>query len=134
MGEKKGKVPMLPVWLSPTQVRIAPVSEKHLKYSKTLAEKIEKENIRVDIDDRNITVPKKIRFSELEWVPYTIVVGNKEIKSKNFPIRNRKSGKVEKMKIDNFIKQIKKEISDKPFRKSSMSRFLTKRPKFVASM
>jgi len=134
MDEKRGKIPMLPVWLSPTQVRIVPVSEKHLKYSKELAEKIEKQNIRVDVDDRNLTVPKKIRSSELEWVPYTIVVGNKEIKSKTFPIRIRKSGKVEKMKIDIFIKKIKKEIENKPFIKLSLSEFLTKRPKFVASI
>ena len=134
MNEKKGKVSMIPTWLSPTQVRIVPVSEKHLKYSKELVEKIERENIRVDIDDRNLTVPKKIRSSELEWIPYTIVVGDKEVKSKTFPIRIRKSGKVEKMKIDLFIKKIKKEIENKPFRKSSLSKFLTKRPKFVASI
>jgi threonyl-tRNA synthetase len=134
MNEKKGKVPMLPIWLSPTQVRIVPVSEKHFKYSKELVEKIEKENIRVDMDDRNLTVSKKVRASEMEWVPYTIVVGDKEIKSKTFPIRIRESGKVEKMKIDIFIKKIKKEIEDKPFRKSSLSKFLTKRPKFVASI
>jgi threonyl-tRNA synthetase len=133
IDEKKGKIPKFPTWLSPTQVRIVPVSEKHLKYANQVAEEIEKENLRVDIDDRNLTVEKKVRSSELEWVPYTIVVGEKEIKSNNFPIRIRESGNVKNMKLKEFIESIKKELLNKPFRKLSLSKFLTERPKFVAS-
>jgi threonyl-tRNA synthetase len=133
MDGKKGKIPKFPTWLSPTQVRIVPVSEKHLKYANQVAEEIEKENLRVDIDDRNLTVEKKVRSSELEWVPYTIVVGEKEIKSNNFPIRIRESGNVKNMKLKEFIESIKKELLNKPFRKLSLSKFLTERPKFVAS-
>lgn len=132
MDGKRGKVPMFPTWLSPTQVRIVPVSEKHTKFAEKIAKKIEKENMRVDIDDRNLTVQKKIRYSELEWTPYTIVVGDKEIKSKNFPVRIRESGEVKKMKIDKFIKLVRKEVEGKPFRNLSLPKFLTKRPKFVA--
>ena len=132
MNEKNGKVPMFPTWLSPTQVRIVPVSENHIKFAKEITKKIEEEKMRVDIDDRNLTVQKKIRFSELEWVPYTIVVGDKEIKSKNFPVRIRETGEVKKMKIDKFIKLVRKEIEGKPFRHLSLPKFLTKRPKFVA--
>jgi len=132
IDEKKGKVPRLPTWLSPTQVRIVPVSEKYIKASEKLAKEIEIENVRVDMDDRNLTVEKRIRNSELEWVPYTIVIGKKEIKSKIYPIRIRESGKVKKMKIKEFFKMLNKEVGKKPFLKLSLPKFLTKRPKFVA--
>jgi threonyl-tRNA synthetase len=133
MGQKKNKVPMFPVWLSPTQVRIMPLSEKHLKFSEEIANEIEKEDIRVDIDDRNLTVENKVRYGELEWVPYSIVVGGKEIESKMFPIRIRETGEVKKMKIEEFIKIVKNEMVGKPFRNLNLPKFLSKRPKFVAS-
>jgi threonyl-tRNA synthetase len=95
-------------------------------------EKMEKENIRVDLDDRNKSVQKKVRDSEMEWIPFTIVVGEKEIKSDSLPIRIRESGKVEKMKLNDFIKIIKKEVKNRPFRKSSLPKLLSKRPQFVA--
>jgi len=132
MDEKRKKVPRLPTWLSPTQVRIVPVSEKYYKFSEEIASKIEKESIRVDIDDRNLTVEKKVRSGELEWVPFIIVVGEREMKSKSFPVRIRESGTVKKMKIEQFVKLIKKEIEGKPFRQLSLPKYLTKRPQFVA--
>jgi threonyl-tRNA synthetase len=133
MDKKKNKIPKIPNWLAPTQVRLIPVSEKYHEFSEKIANRIEKEKIRVDIDDRNLTVEKKIRYGELEWVPYIIVVGEKEIKSKVFPVRIRESSIVKKMKIKEFIEMVKKEMKDKPFMKLSLSKFLSKRPKFVAS-
>jgi threonyl-tRNA synthetase len=133
MNEKQKKVPKLPTWLSPTQVRVIPLSEKYQKYSEEIMNEIEKENIRVDIDDRSLTVENKVRYGELEWVPFSIVVGQREIDSKIFPIRIRETGEVKKMKIEEFIKMIKKEMVGKPFRNLTLPKFLTKRPKFVAS-
>jgi len=133
MNEQRKKVPSIPVWLSPTQVRVIPLSEKYLKYSEEIANEIEKENIRVDVDDRSLTVPNKVRYGELEWIPFSIVVGEREIQSKLFPLRIRETGEVKKMKIEELIKMIKKETVGKPFKKSSLPKFLTKRPKFVAS-
>ncbi len=133
MDEKRKKVPRLPTWLSPVQVRVIPLSEKYLKFSEEIANEIEKENIRVDVDDRSLTVQNKVRYGELEWVPYSIVVGQKEIDSKTFPIRIRETGEVKKMKIEEFIKIVKKEMVGKPFRNLTLPKFLTKRPKFVAS-
>jgi threonyl-tRNA synthetase len=130
--QKEGKNPILPLWLSPIQARIIPVSEKYVKQAIELMEKMEKENIRVDLDDRNKSVQKKVRDSEMEWIPFTIVVGEKEIKSDSLPIRIRESGKVEKMKLNDFIKIIKKEVKNRPFRKSSLPKLLSKRPQFVA--
>jgi threonyl-tRNA synthetase len=130
-NQQNKKVPSLPLWLSPTQVRIIPVSDKYLKFSEKIAEEIEKNQIRVDIDDRRETVEKKIRDAELEWVPFIIVVGQKEIESKKLAVRIRETGKIENMKIAELVKRIKDLTKDKPFRPLSLPKLLSKRPIFV---
>src|SRR3989344_8886847 len=76
MAERTGQPAMLPLWLAPTQIRIIPVSvNHHLEFSENLAKKFNELNIRADVDDRVETVSKRIRDSEQEWVPYTLVVG-----------------------------------------------------------
>lgn len=132
-AEKKlGKTPSLPLWLSPTQVRIIPVStDNHLKFCEKLAEQLDKEGIRYDIDDNIDSIGKRIRNSELEWVPYTLVVGDKEVKSKKVVVRERKTGKQTEISVNELIKDIKKETEGMPFKKLSIPRYLSKRAKFV---
>jgi len=127
--EKSGKLPLLPLWLSPTQVRIIPVSDEHLKLSEKLTEDFSKLNIRVDIDDQRETISKRIRNAELEWVPYVLVVGDKESKGK-LTVRIRKENKQEQMTKENFVKKIKKETEGMPFRPLPLSKLLSKRPVF----
>ncbi|MGB9756713.1 MAG: threonine--tRNA ligase, partial [Candidatus Bathyarchaeales archaeon] len=79
--QQTGKPPMLPLWLSPTQVRIIPLSEKYTDFSEELAKKMEENCIRVDIDDRTLTLQKRVREAEMEWIPYIVVVGEKEAES-----------------------------------------------------
>jgi len=129
---KGGKNPTLPFWLSPVQVRIIPLSEKYLKNSIKMMKRIESENIRVDLDDRTDSVPKKIRDSEMDWVPISLVIGPKEIKTKKFRVRFRKSGKIEGMKLEKLINYIKKETKGMPFEKLTVPKLLSKRPIFVA--
>ncbi|MEM7821604.1 MAG: threonine--tRNA ligase [Candidatus Aenigmatarchaeota archaeon] len=129
--QENKKVPSLPLWLSPTQVRIIPLSDKFIKASEKIAEEIEKNEIRVDIDDRRETVEKKIRDAELEWVPYSLVIGPKEIKSKKLAVRIREKGKIKQMKLEQLIKEIKNKIKDKPFKKLPLPKLLSKRPIFV---
>ncbi|HDM60045.1 MAG TPA: threonine--tRNA ligase, partial [Archaeoglobus veneficus] len=81
MEKEKGKLPMLPVWLSPTQVRIIPVSERYLDYALDVASKMK--DVRVDVDDRDETLGKKIRDASTEWIPYIAVVGEVEEKEGN---------------------------------------------------
>src|SRR6266571_4950837 len=76
---KRGEPPMLPVWLAPTQVRVVPVSADQLDYARGLIERLPE--VRVDLDDTNDTLAKKIRRAEKEWVPYIVVVGKREIES-----------------------------------------------------
>jgi len=131
LDQMKKYVPELPLWLSPTQVRLIPLSEKFLGETEKFAKDIEKNQIRVDIDDRNDTVQKKIRDSELEWVPYVLVIGPKEIESKKVSVRFRKTGKIEQMKLDKLIEDIKNETKDKLFKSLPLQKLLSKRPIFV---
>jgi threonyl-tRNA synthetase len=129
--KKEKKVPELPLWLSPTQVRIIPLSDKFLKYSEKIAKEIEKNCIRVDVDDRKETVQKKIRDAELEWVPYIVVVGSKEVKSKKISVRIRKENRIKTMSLKKLVKRIWKEVEGKPFKFLSLPKHLSKRPIFV---
>ena len=129
---KAGKTPMLPVWLAPTQVRVIPVSAKdHLDFAEKLADEIEKENIRVDIDDNEESIGKRIRNAAKEWIHYILVVGDNEINSKELNVRNRETGKEEKMTKEALIKLIKEKTKDKPYAKLPLPKLLSKRPVFV---
>ncbi|RLF61322.1 MAG: hypothetical protein DRN25_00615 [Thermoplasmata archaeon] len=128
---QKGKKPMLPVWLSPTQVRIIPVSLEFLEYCEKLLKEIEKEKIRVDLDDQDITMQKKIRNAEKEWIPYIVVIGERERRENKLSVRIRKDGgKVVRLTKKELIEMIKKETEGKPFRKLSLPKKLSLRPKF----
>lgn len=128
--QKTGQPPMLPLWLSPTQIRIIPMSDQYLDYSKKMMANLEKEDIRVDIDDRSFTMQKRVREAEREWVPYTIVVGEREMGSDRLPVRDRKVGKIRKMKLKELIVEIEKKINDKPFKELPLPKYLSNRPQF----
>lgn len=132
LEQKNGKIPKLPLWLSPTQVRLIPVSNKFLKESEKIANELEKNCIRVDIDDREETVSKKIREAEIEWVPIICVVGEKEVKKRIITVRLREKKEVKEMKIEKLIEIIKKEVKEKPFKPLSLPKYLSKRPIFVS--
>ena len=130
-SQQKGKSPMLPLWLSPTQIRLIPISEIYLKKVVELSKEINKHNIRVDIDDRSSTLQKKIREAEKEWVPYIIVVGSKEIESGVLSVRDRENNrKVEKIELSQLINKIQTKIQDKPFKALPLPQNLSKRPQF----
>ena len=131
MKGEKGKKPMLPVWLSPTQVRLCPVNAELVEFAKEIMEKLEKENIRVDVDDRDMKLGKKIMEAEREWIPYVIVIGEKEKESGVFKVRIRAEGSEKEMRLEDLIKRIKDECEGKPFRKLYLPKLLSKRPIFV---
>lgn len=100
----------LPLWLSPVQVLILTVSDKHKAFADKIKEQLEKENIRVRLDDRSESVSKKIRESQLLKIPAAITIGDKEVKSKTLAVRTL-DGKVKLgIKLDKFIENIKKLI------------------------
>jgi threonyl-tRNA synthetase len=128
--QQSGKPPMLPVWLSPTQVRMIPLSDKFLKDVEKIAKEFEANRIRVDIDDRTLTLQKRVREAEMEWVPYIIVVGQKELESSMLPVRDRTAGEVRKMKLEELVDEIERATRDKPFRPLPLPKHLSKRPQF----
>ncbi len=102
-----------PVWLSPVQVKVLPITERNIKYAKSIGEKIKAENIRVEIDERNETLPAKIRNAQLEKVPYMLIVGDKEEKSKKVSLRLRTEKDLGETSLKIFIEKVKKNITEK---------------------
>ncbi len=100
----------MPLWLSPIQVCIIPITDKHKKYSQIISKKLQKENIRVELKDESDTIGKKIRESEMQKIPYSVIIGDKEMKAKSIGVRDRKTGKTKMQKLDKFTEKIKKEI------------------------
>ncbi|TFF91866.1 threonine--tRNA ligase [Candidatus Thorarchaeota archaeon] len=103
---KKGKVPHLPLWMTPVQVRMAPIDEESLGYCMKIGEELEKAGIRYEIDDRDLTVGKKVRSAEKLWVPYICVVGEKEIESGVLSVRRREKKDQVKMKVAELVAEI----------------------------
>ncbi|MFH1125911.1 MAG: threonine--tRNA ligase, partial [Candidatus Altiarchaeota archaeon] len=116
MRMQKGDVPTIPMWLCPTQVRVIPVSEEHLKFAEEVAGRIEKEGIRADLDDRSETIGSKIRDAEREWIPRIVVVGEKEKASGKLQVRFRETKKQEEIKTEELVKEILEKVDGKPFR------------------
>ncbi|RLE84341.1 MAG: hypothetical protein DRJ41_03295, partial [Thermoprotei archaeon] len=117
----------IPTWLSPIQVRIIPISRDYLTYSVRLAEEIELEGFRVDIDDREESVSRKILEAEKKWIPYIIVIGPEEVKENILSVRIRGKG-VRKMSFKDMIEQLKEETKDYPYVSSTLPRLLSERP------
>ena len=101
----------LPVWLSPVQVWVIPVGSRHKKYAKEVKEKIS--NFRVEVKNENETVSKKIRDGEIQKIPYLVVVGDKEMKTKSVRVRERGKGDIGIIKLTKFIEKVKIEIEKK---------------------
>ncbi len=102
-----------PTWLSPVQVKILPIADRHIKYANEVYKRLFNNNIRVEVDYRNEKVNAKIRDAELEKIPYVLVVGDKEVENNSVSVRKRKKGNLGLVKLDEFIERIDKEILDK---------------------
>lgn len=102
-----------PVWLSPVQVKILPISERHIIYAKKVIEEIKSENIRADLDERSETLQAKIRDAQVEKIPYMLILGDKEEKDANITIRLRSGEDLGRMKNEEFIKRVKEKIGQK---------------------
>ena len=103
----------LPLWLSPVQVKILPIGEGHFKYAEEIFEKLKAGNIRVELDDSNESLSKKIRNAKTEKVSYVLVIGDKEIANKTVTVENRDKGKLGESDIEDLIGKLKIEIKEK---------------------
>lgn len=100
-----------PLWLSPIQAKILPITERNLKYAQHIFDKLHKESIRVELDERNETLGAKIRDAQEEKIPYMIIVGDKEEKNKNLTIRSRDGNNESSIKLSQFFKDLNIKIA-----------------------
>ncbi len=128
--QKKGNVPILPLWLSPTQVRVIPVSDRFIEDAEKIVDKIEKHCIRVDLDDRPLTIQKKVREAETEWINYVLVIGQKEMDSGTLSVRDRKTREIRKLQLQEFIDEVEEKTKNMPFKPLTLPRRLSERPRF----
>ncbi|MCU0385161.1 MAG: His/Gly/Thr/Pro-type tRNA ligase C-terminal domain-containing protein [Flavihumibacter sp.] len=103
----------LPVWLSPQQVKILPISDKFMGFAQTVKNQLKAAGVRVSIDDRNEKIGKKIRDTELQRVPYMLVVGEKEVSEGRVSIRRQGKGDAGTMSIEEFVTVITREIKER---------------------
>lgn len=101
-----------PTWLAPVQVKLLPISDAQVEYSKKLKSEFEKQGLRVELDDRNEKIGYKIREAQLEKVPYMLVIGDKEVNENKVSVRSRKEGDIGAVLVDEFISKIKYEIEN----------------------
>lgn len=102
-----------PIWLAPVQVKILPITDRHIEYAKNLAKAMRLKEIRVEVDDRNEKIGYKIRQSQMEKIPYMLVIGDKELETKSVAVRKRGEGDIGASKVDDFIAKVLAEIGAK---------------------
>jgi len=102
-----------PVWLSPVQVTVLPIADRHLEYAKKVKDELFEGGIRVEIDDRREKIGHKIREAEMQKTPYMMILGDKEMESNSVSVRARHKGDLGAAKLDEFISSIKEEIASK---------------------
>ena len=128
---KEGRKPQLPVWLAPTQLRIIPVKNEFVKVCEEMADGWNKQDhIRTDVDDRNDSVGKRIRDAEKEWIPYIMVIGEKDLNQvePSFTVRVRKTNEEESMQVWQINQAIQSQIKGKPYSSLNAPMLLSKRP------
>lgn len=102
-----------PVWLAPVQVRLLPITDRHADYAHQVAAKLRDMDIRVEVDARSEKIGYKIRESQMQKIPYTLVVGDKEAESNSVAVRRRGQGDIGSQTVDEFVQVVLKEIQDK---------------------
>ncbi|HIE32082.1 MAG TPA: threonine--tRNA ligase, partial [Methanosarcinales archaeon] len=123
-----GGVPTIPTWLAPTQVRLIPVADRHIEYAEGVASMMR--DVRVDIDDRDETVGKRIRAAGRDWIPYVAVIGDTEVESGILSVTIRaESEKVEET-AQRLRERVISEIAGMPYRQINLPVMLSQRAVF----
>ena len=131
--EEAHRPTMLPLWLSPTQARIVPVSQSQLNPAEEILKRLETARVRVDLDDTNETLSKKIRRAETNWVPYTAVLGEKEVASGKLTVKDRATGERKQMTPEELAEEIKQKNSGYPWRPLAAPSHISRRPVYQSS-
>jgi threonyl-tRNA synthetase len=112
--EKRGGKPSLPLWLSPTQVRVVPVRPEFLGYAQKMVDQLTASHVRADVDDRDESLDKRVREAELNWIPYIAVVGKREADANLVAVRRRLDGKQYNANVSELEKEIITSIAGYP--------------------
>ena len=129
--KQQGQRPQFPIWLSHTQVRIIPIRNEHLLFAENIENTLSQSYIRADIDDRPESLSKRIREAETEWIPFILVIGDKEAESTTLVIRDRRARTQIESNIEELIELVRKETKDKPFMPLNLPKYLSKRPQIM---
>ncbi|MEM2123123.1 MAG: threonine--tRNA ligase [Candidatus Bathyarchaeia archaeon] len=113
LDERRGAKPTLPLWISPIQVRVVPTSQRYLDGALRICSRLVESGIRADLDDRTLTVSRKIREAEVMWIPYIIVYGRREEEGRTLSVR-RRSGEKLKMSLDELASEITGQCREYP--------------------
>jgi threonyl-tRNA synthetase len=105
---------VFPVWLSPIQAVVIPISDKHVEYAGEVKKRLSESDLRVEVDDSVNTMQKKIRENARQKVPYLLIVGDREAEEGSVNVRKRGEGKrQEAMKIEEFVRRVSLEMEAK---------------------
>lgn len=104
-----------PSWIAPVQVKVVPVTEKHMNYARSVADALSASNVRVEIEEGNDTLGYKIRKAQMEKVPYTLVVGDKEMNGHTVSVRSHKNGDEGSLPVAVFVSNLIREIRDRSY-------------------
>jgi threonyl-tRNA synthetase len=102
-----------PLWLSPVQIKILPIAERHMDYAKKVADEMKKSGLRVEVDERSESTSKKVRDAQVEKVNYILVVGDKEAENNSVNVRTRNSEVLGEKKVNDFINELLIEVKEK---------------------
>ena len=102
-----------PVWLAPVQVKLLPITDRATEYAKRIAEALDKAGFRVEVDERNEKVGKKIREATLEKIPYMLVVGDRDMENNTVSVRLRSGEDVGAMSLEDFTARIRQDVDTK---------------------
>ncbi len=104
---------LLPLWLSPTQVRVLPIADRHVEYAKRVFSELERAGFRVELDDREERLGAKIRDAELMKIPYVVVLGDKEVETGTVSVRGKREGNLGSMSLEEFIDMLRRKVESR---------------------
>ncbi|HIE36607.1 TPA: threonine--tRNA ligase [Candidatus Geothermarchaeota archaeon] len=129
--ERRGVKPRLPVWLTPIQVRIIPVNpSKNMNYAMKVLNILESKMIRVDVDDRDVSMGRRIKDAESFWIPYIVVIGDKEEEEGKLSVRIR-DGAILTIGVEEFIDILDRDLEGYPRERLYINKFISRRTSFA---
>jgi len=126
--EAKGVKPSLPLWLSPTQVRVIPLKPDFVEFTKAVAKELTDAVVRADIDDRDETLDKRVRDAERNWIPYIVIIGQREMNTKSYSVRRRLDGAKYVATLEELEKEITELTKGYPRTSLKLPQLISKRP------